>query len=55
MKENKALKILIMIFSLIAVILFLINATVILKPEIVTTKVKPQKTELKLRLIKTIK
>ena len=55
MKENKALKILIMIFSLIAVILFLINATVILKPEIVTTKVKPQKDRIEVEIDKNDK
>ena len=55
MKENKALKILIMIFSLITVILFLINATVILKPEIVTTKVKPQKDRIEVEIDKNDK
>lgn len=55
MKENKALKILIMIFSLIAAILFLINATVILKPEIVTTKVKPQKDRIEVEIDKNDK
>lgn len=55
MQENKALKILIMIFSLIAVILFLINATVILKPEIVTTKVKPQKDRIEVEIDKNDK
>lgn len=52
MQENKALKILIMIFSLIAVILFLINATIILKPEIVTSKVKPQKDRIEVKIDK---
>ena len=52
MQENKALKILIMIFSLIAVILFLINATVVLKPEIVTSKVKPQKDRIEVEIDK---
>ena len=55
MQENKALKILIMIFSLIAVILFLINATVILKPEIVTSKVKPQKDRIEVEIDKNDK